>query len=125
MSVRVIAFIMLAMATPAANKPAPKGNPGSWVTTDDLPRKVLKKGEMAVTEYRLTILETGRVGHCDIVGSSGYPELDEKACALLIKRARFQKMKSSEEQPVDNVYGGRVRWADPDTVMQWLSEQAR
>ncbi len=126
MSIPVMAIIMLAAATPATKKPVPRGTPSYlWVTTDDLPAKVLNRGEMVITEYRMMILETGRVGNCEIVQSSGYPILDEKTCTLLVRRARFKKWKQSAEQPIDNVYTGRVRWADPDTLMQWQSEQAR
>jgi protein TonB len=91
----------------------PRGNFQSLMTTDDYPSRALRAGEEGTTAYRLTVGPDGRVTNCTITGSSGSSELDDTACRLLSRRARFNPGKDSSGSAMGGEYNGRFRWQIP------------
>ncbi len=98
------------MATPAR----PRGNPGAWVTNDDYPSSAMREGVQGVTGFRLDIGTDGRATNCTVTASSGSALLDDTACRLLVRRARFSPAKDSSGNPMTASYSNRVRWQIPD-----------
>lgn len=98
------------MATPAK----PRGNPGAWVTNEDYPSSAMREGVQGVTGFRLDIGPDGKVTNCTVTASSGSSLLDDTACRLLIRRARFTPAKDSEGNGMPASYSNRVRWQIPD-----------
>jgi protein TonB len=90
----------------------PKGNPGSWVTTNDYPSRALREEREGTTGFRLEYDSTGKPTNCSITRSSGSPDLDEATCANLMRRARF-KPATQNGQPVGASYSSSVRWVIP------------
>lgn len=104
-------------ARPAQNLavPAkPRGNPGGWVTNDDYPSSAMREGVQGVTGFRLDIGADGRATNCTVTSSSGSSLLDDTACRLLIRRARFTPAKDSDGNPMTASYSNRVRWQIPE-----------
>jgi len=102
---------VLPPAPPPAPPPPPakveaRGNPGSWVTTDDYPPRALRENRSGTTSFRLGVGADGRATSCDITGSSGSPDLDQEACKNLLRRARFKPGAAG-------VYSSRVVWQVP------------
>ena len=95
---------------PAPVKLAPRGNPGSWVTNDDYPPSAQRDGVEGTTSFTLTVGPDGRVTDCAITGSSGSSVLDNAACSLLRRRAKFNPGKDSSGNPTGGVYSNRFRW---------------
>ena len=91
----------------------PKGNPGSWATTDDYPSTALREEKEGVTRFSLTVSPDGRVSNCSITGSSGTPELDQAACRAITRRARFTPATDGEGNPTTGTYSNSVRWTIP------------
>lgn len=95
-------------------KPAsPKGNPGSWATSEDYPARALREEREGTTRFRVTIGADGRVTDCQITGSSGSPDLDEAACRNITRRARFTPARDGEGNPTTGTYSNAIRWVIP------------
>lgn len=93
--------------------PQPKGNPGNWATSNDYPSRALREEREGTTGFRVTVGPDGRVTSCTVTSSSGSPDLDETACSLITRRARFNPATDGEGQPTTGSYSNRVRWQIP------------
>lgn len=98
------------MASPAS----PKGRPQAWLTTDDYPSSAIREGVQGVTGYRLDIGADGKPTGCTVTSSSGSSILDDTACRLLVRRARFTPAKDTAGNGVPSSYSGRTRWQIPE-----------
>ena len=97
--------------TPQGAKP--RGNPGSWATTNDYPARALREEREGTTTFRVSVGPDGRVTDCTITGSSGHPDLDAATCDNVRRRARFDPAKDGEGNPTSGSYSNRVRWVIP------------
>lgn len=101
-------------APPRVAKPlTPRGAPGSWVTNDDYPAAALRAEQQGLVRFRLSVDATGRVTDCTITGSSGSSLLDNTACSLLKRRARFNPAEDSNGNKIPAPYAGNFRWQIP------------
>jgi len=91
----------------------PRGNPGSWATTNDYPSRALREERAGTTGFRVTVGPDGRVTDCQITSSSGHADLDEATCANVRRRARFTPATDGEGQPTSGSYSNRIRWVIP------------
>ena len=91
----------------------PRGNPGSWATTDDYPSRALREEREGVTRFTVQVSPEGRVTDCTVTGSSGSPDLDEAACRSISRRARFNPATNGEGEKVAGTYSNSVRWQIP------------
>ena len=107
---------VLAPPAPAPTGPSssaqPKGNPGSWATTNDYPSRALREERSGTAGFRVTVGLDGRVIDCQVTSSSGHADLDQATCANVSRRARF-KPAMQDGQPVQGSYSNRVRWVIP------------
>ncbi len=92
---------------------SPKGNPGSWATTDDYPSRALREEREGTTRFRVSIGPDGRVTDCQVTGSSGSPDLDDAACKNITRRARFTPATDGDGKPTTGSYANSVRWVIP------------
>lgn len=90
----------------------PRGNQGSWVTTNDYPSRALREEKEGVTRFRVTVSADGRVTSCDVTGSSGSPELDSTTCSLITRRGRFNPA-MEDGSPTTGSWSSSVRWQIP------------
>lgn len=91
----------------------PVGSPGRWATTDDYPAAALREERAGVARFRVTISADGRVRNCEIVASSGSPDLDRATCANISKRARFKPATDTTGAAVSGSYTSAVKWEIP------------
>jgi protein TonB len=84
------------------------------VTNADYPDAAIRAGESGTTGFRLDIGTDGRVTNCTITSSSGSRSLDDTACRLLTRRARFTPAQDSAGNPTTDTYSARFRWVLPD-----------
>jgi len=97
----------------AVQRLKPKGNFQSLMSTEDYPSSSLRNNEEGTVAYRLDIGPDGKVSACTITQSSGYPMLDQTACKLLQRRARFTPGKDASGNATGGVYPGRFTWKIP------------
>lgn len=107
---------------PVAPPPAPprisqaagaRGDPAQWVTTDDYPPAALREERQGVSKLTWQINEQGRVENCQVVSSSGSPDLDEAACRLIVRRGKYTPAKDQNGNPIRTSSGRTVRWQIP------------
>ena len=91
----------------------PKGNPGSWATTNDYPSRALREEREGTTGFRVAVGPDGKVTDCTVTSSSGHSDLDEAACANIRRRARFAPAMDGNGSPTTGTYSNRVRWVIP------------
>ncbi|MXO65773.1 energy transducer TonB [Altericroceibacterium endophyticum] len=94
--------------------PQPRNNPGTWATPNDYPSRALREEREGVTRFRVTVGTNGRVENCQVVGSSGHPDLDEATCKNVTRRARFRAATNGNGDEVTGTYSNAVRWVIPD-----------
>jgi periplasmic protein TonB len=97
-----------------ASRATPRGNPGSWATSNDYPSRALREEREGTTGFRVSIGTDGRVTDCQVTSSSGSPDLDEATCANVTRRARFKPAVDANGQPTTDSYSNRVRWVIPE-----------
>ncbi|HWI85130.1 MAG TPA: TonB family protein [Sphingomonas sp.] len=92
---------------------AAKGNPQSWVTTDDYPPAALREEREGRVVIAWTINEAGRVENCRVTSSSGSPDLDEASCRLVTRRGRYSPAKDQSGNPIKSSDSRPFRWVIP------------
>jgi protein TonB len=88
----------------------PRGSPQSWVTNDDYPPSAQRDGVEGTTGFALQVGPDGRVQSCSITASSGSSVLDDTACRLLQRRARFNPAKDAGGNAIAATFRSRFRW---------------
>lgn len=73
---------------------------GGRLYDSDFPDDAAESGMRGRVEVRYRISAAGRVTACDIVDSSGYPELDDMTCDLIVQRFRFAPSRDERGRPV-------------------------
>ena len=96
--------------------PVPAGNPGLWATTNDYPLKALRDEIEGTSAFSVTVGPDGHVTECQIIASSGSPDLDQATCMNVTRRARFDPAMDAKGNPVSGSYQNRVRWQIPGMV---------
>lgn len=91
----------------------PRGDPGTWVTTDDYSPSAVRAGIEGRTSFRLDIGADGRPAGCTVLASSGSDDLDKTACRKLMSRARFKPALDASGNPTVSTYAGGVTWKLP------------
>jgi protein TonB len=113
--------VILVPPPPAAPPPprftpkgaVPKGNPGSWATSNDYPSRALREEREGTTGFRVTVGPDGRVTDCQVTSSSGHADLDAATCDNVRRRARFTPATDGEGHPTTGTYSNRIRWVIP------------
>jgi protein TonB len=100
-------------AKQAAKGVSPRGNPGSWATTEDYPSRALREEKQGTTGFRLEVGADGRVTSCTVTQSSGSPELDDATCKLVSRRARFSPAEDDQGNKIPSTYANRIQWRIP------------
>lgn len=98
-----------AVATPVK----PLLSPGTWVTDNDYPSNASYKGKAGKLHFILTIDATGKPDGCHVTSTSGYAELDQYTCALLLKRAKFSPALDAAGHAIRATYDGTFGWQLP------------
>ncbi len=102
-------------APPAISKAAgAKGDPSSWVTTDDYPSDALSAEASGTSRIKWEINTAGRVENCVVVASSGNASLDRAACSNITRRGRYSPALDQAGNPIRSSSGRNVVWRLPD-----------
>lgn len=88
----------------------PYGNSSGWVTDNDYPTRAMREERQGVTSFRLTISPEGRPIACDLISSSGSPDLDSTTCGLMMRRGRFYPALDADGNPTTGTWSSRFRW---------------
>ena len=86
---------------------------GMWVNTDDLPRGLMRPGEVVASNLALQVSAEGRVTSCIVKIPSERPELDRRACELMILRGNYEPARDFAGNFTQGVDWRRIRWQVP------------
>jgi TonB family protein len=108
------------------NMPAsPQNDPGRWITSDDYPSSALRQELTGTTVFDIRVNRWGGLADCVILQSSGHVILDEEACRVINRRARFFPATDGQGKPIAGSYTSRIKWVIPDTVDETNSNWPR
>ena len=97
----------------AAVRAKPRGSFQSLMSTDDYPPSALRNNEAGTVGFKLDVGTDGRVTNCTVTSSSGFADLDQTACRLLTKRARFTPAKDAGGAAIGDSFSSRFTWQIP------------
>lgn len=107
-------FLMTLLAAQAQSEiPLTKAKPRTttpWITNDDYPAEDARQRHEGTVGFTLQVDASGRATKCDVIASSGYPGLDNGACFLLMRRARFDPARDADGKAVASSFPGRFTW---------------
>jgi protein TonB len=96
-----------------ASGPKPRGNPGDWANSDDYPPSAQRNQEQGRTGFKLDVGADGKATNCTVTSSSGFADLDQTACRVLLRRARFTPAKDTAGNAIPSSYSSTVVWQLP------------
>ncbi len=70
------------------------------IRDSDYPREAGEEGIGGTVGVRFVVEPDGRVSRCSIERSSGSPALDDRTCALIVQRFRYDPSRDPEGRPV-------------------------
>jgi periplasmic protein TonB len=79
------------------------------ISPDDYPDASRRAEEQGTTGIRVTVGTDGRVKNCEVVRSSGFNRLDERACQIASRRWRFTPA-TENGQPVESLSTVNYVW---------------
>jgi TonB family protein len=97
-------------AAEAGNSTRPTLLPGMFINGDDYPDPERMAERKGTTRFDLAVDAGGTPIGCTIIKTSGSRVLDEKACALWRKRAKFAPARDAQGQAIPGVYRGDSVW---------------
>ncbi|MFL9840697.1 energy transducer TonB [Sphingomonas sp. ST-64] len=89
---------------------AARGNPGTWVTSDDYPPAARRAGDEGSVGVTFTINTQGRIEGCRVTSGSGSSALDNATCSLVTRRGRYSPAKDAAGNPIASTKSLRFRW---------------
>jgi len=92
----------------AGTAPEPAGRWG--ISYDDYPVEALRNRLQGTTRFEMTVDEAGRATACKVLKSSGHDVLDQQACAVLLRRAKFKPARNDAGGAVPGVWRHLVVW---------------
>lgn len=97
-----------------ASKATERGDPSSWVTTEDYPSRALREEREGTTTIAWDVDAEGKIVNCRVTASSGSPDLDEASCKNVTRRGRYKPAVDTNGQAVaSSGFSRRVRWQIP------------
>lgn len=97
-----------------SRKAVPTDNPGTWIVSGDYPSDMLKAGQPALVEFRLSVGVDGVPTACYIQSTTRPKEFDAAVCKSVMGRARFDPALDADGKPLQSYYRNTVRFQIPD-----------
>lgn len=93
----------------------PIGNPGTWLTSVDFPKRSLSQGQSGQVDFRLDVDASGQISGCRVLYRTNPDDFSDLTCKLLQKRAKMMPALDVQGHPVKSYYVNRVVWLTPST----------
>ncbi|OGS51465.1 MAG: energy transducer TonB [Erythrobacter sp. RIFCSPHIGHO2_12_FULL_63_10] len=99
-------------AAPSQARGATTKNERSWAARiqENYPARALREEIEGTVGVRVSVTPDGRVGSCQITGSSGSPILDDAACKGMERYARFDPALDAAGNPTTGSYSTRITY---------------
>jgi TonB family protein len=86
------------------------GGPPSWFSDEDYPRSSITKSSSGTVVAGLDIAEDGRLTACTVLATSGDKALDDRTCAVFMKRARYKPARDPSGKPIKMRIAQTLHW---------------
>lgn len=116
---KAIAFLGLALlASAAAQAETPSEKAVREAKNYDTllqyyPKRALAAGEQGLVGFTIRLDKAGHPTNCEVTHSSGYRQLDDETCQLMLIHGVFQPVKDSDGNKTNQVTEGVVNWKIP------------
>jgi len=100
-----------ATATTEMRPAKPVDDMTEWFSASDIPTIYRGKSILAYVYFDLLVGSDGSVTKCAISHSSGYTDLDNQTCAVLVKRGKFFPAQSPDGKKEYGVVHDVITWA--------------
>jgi protein TonB len=77
------------------------------------PKRALAAGEQGMVVFTIRLDKAGHPTNCEVTHSSGYRQLDDETCQLMLIHGVFKPVKDSEGNKTNQVAEGVVNWKIP------------
>jgi TonB family protein len=94
-----------------AKFPVPKKPDSHYINDNDYPQTALNRRAIGQVEARVTVSTDGLPSDCQLVRSSGHPDLDLATCRLILERARFRPALDRTGQPMVSPHYFSITWS--------------
>ena len=74
------------------------------------PKRALEAGEQGLVAFKVRLDKAGQPTNCEVTHSSGYRQLDDETCQLILIHAVFQPVKNSDGEKTNFIAEGVVNW---------------
>lgn len=91
----------------------PQQSPGKWVVSSDYPLDMLRSGQPAIVEFRLSVDVGGKATACHIQSTTRPKEFDDAVCKSVMRRASFDPALDAQGKPLASFYRNTVRFQIP------------
>ena len=98
---------------------------GGRLSFSDLPADLREAGRGGAVSVRYAVNIDGRVGNCQVTGSSGSAELDQITCALIEQRFRFVPSRDGRGRPVRSIIVETHSWTIDRSEEEKVEARAR
>lgn len=105
--------ILTVLAASALVRAMPTGSPGYWTSDMDYPAGAVRRKEEGTVGFAMLIDPNGKVAQCSVTESSGFPELDQRTCAVMLVRGKFKPGRDENGKPIYDRYNGFLTWHLP------------
>lgn len=96
-----------------ASGPKVRGDPSFGISDEDYPPNAVRNNEQGVTSVSFTVNTQGRAEGCQVTGSSGFSDLDQLTCTLVMRRARYTPAKDVGGNAMASTDRRSIRWTIP------------
>lgn len=93
--------------------PKPLNDASDWVSEKDYTSAMIRRGDQGVVRFRLSIDAEGSPTQCHVQGGTAPEALNDYACKLLLRRARFDPALDKNGEPMESFYRASVRFLLP------------
>lgn len=77
------------------------------------PKRALAAGEQGLVGFTIRLDKAGHPTNCEVTHSSGYRELDDETCQLMLIHGVFNPVKDGDGNKTNQVAEGVVNWRIP------------
>ena len=111
----ITAGLLIAQPLFAAGQPskAERDRQLHEIVFQNYPEHALAAGEEGAVFFKVTLDKDARPMSCQVTHGSGYPDLDEETCNLIVQHAVFSAARDANGKVVSQTTEGVVNWTLP------------
>lgn len=88
-------------------------SPQSWISSGDYPGAAERAKLAGESGVRVSVDVAGNPSACAITEQSGVPELDKKACEIIMRSAKFKPATAKDGKPIAGMWTTSFMWMLP------------